>query len=620
MSNCVDTTTCYPCSNQTPCTEGCLHEHSTDCIQYLDENLDNIDVQTGDYLTDILKKLNNITFSETDFIPTTTDTILATAGGIHGHSPLYDVKLDPLDNLITKSSTGLKVSLSQVLSGKVKVNASDSLDYLEDQLSSGVDLNNIVTVTPVTIGGKIYLVPSLNKTNLLDWIKDELCNLVAGCVPATSSTTSTTSTSTTSTSTTSTSTTSTTTTQPPSEFRLTNLAGQGIFDVSLRDEVSLINYIFNNTTNNGQSYFTTYTGTTNESEIVVQKGGNVPVGINVKVNGNVVYNNVLYIGSVTIQNLQAKSEIEVILYPYAGTTTSTTTTTSTSTSTSSTTFACATYSITNTTGSSKSLQYINCSGTNVIGSIGNGVTVEICARQGSVVVGLGVSVTQTNVICSTTTTAPACKTYDLSNPLNTGPNLNYTYVDCTGLVVSGSLAPLTTIQICAYENSIIGVGLTSVEVGSGCLTTTTSTTTTSTTTTTSSTTSTTTSSTTTTSPNVFQIYNGAKLSSGTPNSSEILAGISTMQNAFLDITCDWTSFNASPQYCWFALPDALGGTSIKNYWLDNNNIANNGHIGDPPDLFGPYSIVNVSGVPYKVWVTQYATQFTSNSISLKNAP
>jgi len=607
-----DTTTCYPCQ-PSPCLDGCLHEHSTDCIIYYGDPLANIQVVTGDTLTTILEKLNDFNFSETAFIPVTTNTIVSTPGGINGHQPIYDVKIDPADNAIISSANGIKVPLSTILQGKVKVNASDTLDYLEDQMSQGSDLNGIITVSPTSLGGKIYLVPSLNKNNLLNWIKDELCDLVSGCVPGTSSTTSTSSTSTTSTSSTSTTSTSSTTTIAPNSFIITNIGGQGIFDVSLRDEVSLINYLFNNTTNNNQAFNTTYVGTTNESEIIIQKAGNIPIGINVKVDGIVVYNSTLYIGSVTIQNISSRKDIEVILYPYAGTTSSTSTTTSTSTSTSSTTVQCVTYSITNSTGSSKSLSYTNCSDTHIVGAIANGTTLEICAQLGSVSVGLGVSVTQTFGICNTTstTTSPVCKTYTILNPNSfSGPSITYNYYDCVGAYIAGTLDPTESIEVCAYEGSIVSPGGTVTLVGTGCLTTTSTTSTTTSTTTTST-------STTTASGSTFLVYFGAKSGSTPPIAGQILAGSSMFVNAFNDFPIDWTPFNGVPQCCWFAIPDALGGTSIKNYWYEN--VLNNGAIGSPSDLFDTYTIVNVSGTNYKVWITNYDTQFTG-LCTVKNAP
>lgn len=409
--SCTDTTTCYPCEQTNVCAEGCPFEVDAGCVIYTGDPLSVIDVNAGDYLDDILLKLNNITFSQTVFSANSTNSILATAGGTMGHSPLYAVRLDPTNNLITVSATGLKVDSTIVLSGKVKVNASDTLDYLENQFSPATDTNNVIAITPTTIGGIIYLVPSINKTNLINWLKDDLCDILDDCIPAPMSTTTTTSTSTTSTSTTSTSSTTTTTTQAPNDFIIHNLSGQGIFTVTLRDEVSLINYIVDNTTDNNQLTSLSYTGTTNESEVVITHGGNVPVGISVSVNNVVVYNNLLYVGGVTIQNLAAQSNISVLLYPWAGTTSTSTSTTSTSSTT--TLGNCVTYSLTNTTGSIKTVNFVNCAGSPASTAVNPSTTIEICAIENTVDAPVGVSVTLINSVCSTTTTTTSTTTTTL---------------------------------------------------------------------------------------------------------------------------------------------------------------------------------------------------------------
>jgi hypothetical protein len=436
-NNCSESYPCSSCEESacnevSSCREGCINETNANCVQYTGEDLENINVESGDWLEDILIKLNS------------TDTIVATANGTNGHSPYYNVRIDPTDNAITKSAAGLKVSLSQILQGKVKVNAADSLDYLDNQIFAGTD--GIITVTPTVVGGAIYLVPSINKEALMALIEDEICAIASSCIPEGESTTTTTSTSTTSTSTTST-TSTTTTTLPSNDFTITNLAGQGIFDITLRDELSFITYVNDNLTNSGQSAAFTYNGTTNQSEIVIQHLSNVPVGVNVKVDGVVVYNQLLYLGSVTIQNLDAQSDIEVILYPYAGTTTTTTSTTTSSTTTTTPSINCVTYSITNTTGSSKSLEYEDCEGTPLSTLIGDGVTFEICAVQGSVIAGTGVTVTEINDECSTTTTTSSTTTTTTTTSSTTSTTTDTSTTTSTTSTTTTTVAPVNNMII-----------------------------------------------------------------------------------------------------------------------------------------------------------------------------
>lgn len=151
-------------------------------------------------------------------------------------------------------------------------------------------------------------------------------------------------------------------------------------------------------------------------------------------------------------------------------------------------------------------------------------------------------------------------------------------------------------------------------------TSTTSTTTTSTTavpittTTTTSTSTTSTSSTTTTTTTVLlsTIYVGAQSSATPPTGAAILSGGTTSsQNGAVDVNANWVPFNATPQYCWIAIPN-LGGTYTKTKWYVD--VINNGNIGGPSDLFFAPSAVTVGGNPYFLYFTQYQTQFTANCL------
>lgn len=105
------------------------------------------------------------------------------------------------------------------------------------------------------------------------------------------------------------------------------------------------------------------------------------------------------------------------------------------------------------------------------------------------------------------------------------------------------------------------------------------------------------------------VFIGVKSTGTTPTQSEILAAVSSSQNGALNVTADWISQSAAaPVFCFFAIPDN-GAAYEKNKWYVDT--INNGHIGDPSDLFGALAVVNVSGTNYSVGITNYATQFTA---------
>ena len=129
------------------------------------------------------------------------------------------------------------------------------------------------------------------------------------------------------------------------------------------------------------------------------------------------------------------------------------------------------------------------------------------------------------------------------------------------------------------------------------------------------TTTTTTSSTTTTTTIASNyMYFGAKSTGVTPNSGEILAGLLSIQDGNIDVTADWTSFNSTPQYLWWAIPN-ININHNKNAWYAS--VLNNGNMGNPGDLFETITIVNVSGQDYYVGITAYPTQFTTTCDLLK---
>jgi hypothetical protein len=437
---CINTTTCFPCNQGNSCEEGCIIENfDACCVQYKGEPLENLNIDTNDTLCEALVKLNELSFSETLFSANSTNSIIGAPNGLFGHSPFYHVRLNPnINQAITVSSQGLFVDKSQFLEGKVKVNASDTLDYLQNQLFPGSDGNNIITITPTVIGGGIYLVPSLNKANLLNWIKDDLCNLVSDCIPAAGTTTTSTSTTSTSTSSTSSTTSTSTTTVASNNFIVNNNATKGTIYAALSDQVANLTYIGANVFQ-GQSINQTYNGSNNVSEVSIVHGSNVPLTISLTVDNVLINTQNVYIGATSFSGIPAKSNVVITITDWVGTTTSSTSSTS-STSTSSTSSPqCVTVTITNTTGAFRSANYISCQGYPQTLSLNPSQSVQVCLINGTLSVGTGVTsvvdaigcnqtTTSTSSTSTSTTTAGPCNFVRFEN--NTGSNTEIMWVPC----------------------------------------------------------------------------------------------------------------------------------------------------------------------------------------------
>lgn len=211
-------------SKSSICFDGCPIIFDTDCVQYTGIDLPNIDTATGDYLTEILQKLNLLDFGETPFSANSTNSIYAVGGGVLGHSPKYYLRLNPsANNAASITTNGLFIPANTGGDGKVKVNAADTRDYLENQLGIADDGLVLLTVTPTKASGKIQFVPSIDFTVLMDKIneyKELFCSIISDCIPhsgttTTTSTTTSTSTTTTTTTTSAPTTTTTTTTAAP---------------------------------------------------------------------------------------------------------------------------------------------------------------------------------------------------------------------------------------------------------------------------------------------------------------------------------------------------------------------------------------------------------------------
>lgn len=173
------------------CYNGCPFILDASCVEYTDAILNNlISASPGDRLDAILQTIDSISLSPTTFIANSTNSIASTPGGTIGHSPEYRVRLNPsVSNLLVLTNDGLKVVLNAGGDGKVKVNAGDPKDYLEDQFATADDGVVILTVTPTTVSGKIQFQPSIDAENLLITIRDtyleEFCEIIHDCIPHT---------------------------------------------------------------------------------------------------------------------------------------------------------------------------------------------------------------------------------------------------------------------------------------------------------------------------------------------------------------------------------------------------------------------------------------------------
>lgn len=115
---------------------------------------------------------------ETAFVPNNGLGILATPGGTNGHSPVYDIKIDPTSSTaLTVSPGGLKLTLPAVYvpDYKVKVDVADTPDYLESQIVAGTDPLGIVSISISKVNGQLVITPTIDKSVLCAVVVQE-CN------------------------------------------------------------------------------------------------------------------------------------------------------------------------------------------------------------------------------------------------------------------------------------------------------------------------------------------------------------------------------------------------------------------------------------------------------------
>ena len=266
-----------------------------------------------------------------------------------------------------------------------------------------------------------------------------------------------------------------------------------------------------------------------------------------------------------------------------------------STSTTTTLLPCRTYQVTNNTGLTQNVNYTTCNGSSTYITVASNETVVFCALDGSIQQIVGISVVLLNASCYN------CFTYNITS---TGASGSYTYIDCNGSSQNGAMTGSgSSVTVCATQGSVYGSGVTITNQGYGCNlgggTTSTTTTTAGGTT-----------STTTTSAGGTQpiIYYGTSTVGTTPPEGVILAGNTVVGPIQDESVINWGPTVASPSYYWFAVPDT---GLAKHYWYQS--VINTGAMDTPSDLFNGYVTATVGGILYKVYITEYLTQFPNSN-------
>lgn len=124
----------------------------------------------------LIKKPGGLYAPETIFSPIQGVGIGITAGGAYGHTPKFDIVIDPTSNAgLTVGNDGLKLTLPApyVPDYKVKVDVGDTPDYLENQIEVGTDPLGVVTLTITKVGGKLRITPTINVSAFCTQVSDE---------------------------------------------------------------------------------------------------------------------------------------------------------------------------------------------------------------------------------------------------------------------------------------------------------------------------------------------------------------------------------------------------------------------------------------------------------------
>lgn len=181
------------CISEQPFCDDCANDSR--CVQKIDSKcgiyhfntniptkLVNLQFDNGSNIEEILEKIDTLIGSKFNipFTPEDTLTIKWIAGGQSGHSPKANVPISPTSgNTVVSLPDGL-FAPDYNKDYKVKVDATDAPDFLENQIVGGTD--GVFSNSVNNEGGLLQVMPSLDILCLLKRIKaefpDEFCALI----------------------------------------------------------------------------------------------------------------------------------------------------------------------------------------------------------------------------------------------------------------------------------------------------------------------------------------------------------------------------------------------------------------------------------------------------------
>jgi hypothetical protein len=179
---------CEQCSENVPCN----YEVDSKCVTYhplptsQPSKLDNLGMPNGASAEEIFEAIDDFLGNSANIPITPVDSLSIdiTTSGTAQHTIKADIKVspDPVNQLEIRANGVYAKPYNE--NYWVKVDATDTPDYLEEQIVGGSD--GIVSNSVVNIGGLLMVVPNLNIQALLDKIRDqygdEFCELVSNCI------------------------------------------------------------------------------------------------------------------------------------------------------------------------------------------------------------------------------------------------------------------------------------------------------------------------------------------------------------------------------------------------------------------------------------------------------
>jgi hypothetical protein len=186
------------CESQQPFCEQC--SESTDCNMELDSGcvvyhplpttepskLENLNMPNGSSAEAIFEAIDDFLGNSANvpITPVASPSATITATGTAAHTLKVDVKVSPdtLNQLETRSNGLYAKAYNE--NYFVKVDPTDTPDYLQEQIVGGSD--GIVSVSVENENGLLVVLPTLNVQALLDKIRDQygdaFCELVSNCI------------------------------------------------------------------------------------------------------------------------------------------------------------------------------------------------------------------------------------------------------------------------------------------------------------------------------------------------------------------------------------------------------------------------------------------------------